>query len=147
MVKNTAALLMVMLALVGACRAKGKQAVRAEKQESIEQVGKEIGLTFPAGTKLIGVDRERGADDMIAVKVEMPVAAWPAFLRTTPIDPSAFSPGERGLLGPDHDFWDPHQAKNLHTAQTALPGARVLNLGYDNRPGDMMAVFVVNHGT
>ena len=117
------------------------------KQETIEQAEKEVGVTFPQGTKLVGVHRERGADDLIAVKVEMPAAAWPGFLASTPIDPSAFRPGERGLLGPDHDFWDPHQAKNLRTAETVLPGARVLNLGYADRPGAVVAVFVVNHGT
>lgn len=122
-------------------------AVKAKLGEAIEQVGKEVGLTFPTGTKLIGVHRERGADDLIAIKVEMPAAAWPAFLETTPIEADQFRPGERGLLGPDHGFWDPHRAKNLRTAQAALPGSRVLNLGYDDSQGAAIAVFVVNHGT
>jgi len=121
--------------------------MQAEPKETIAQVGKAVGLTFPAGSKLIGVHRERGADDMIAAKVEMPAAAWPAFLATTPIKPDEFRPGERGLLGPDHDFWDPRRAKNLRTAEAALPGSRVLNLGYDDGQGAVMVVFVVNHGT
>ena len=66
-----------------------------------------------------------------------------------PWPPTATRPvsARRARVRSNHDFWDPHQAKNLQTAETALPGARVLNLGYDSRPGDMMAVFVVNHGT
>jgi hypothetical protein len=74
----------------------------------------------------------------------MPATEWPAFVAQTPIEPALFRPGERGLLGPDDGFWDPHKAKNLRTAETALPHARVLNLGYDSR-GSVLSVFVVNH--
>ena len=77
-------------------------------------------------------------------KVEMPATEWPAFVAQTPIEPALFRPGERGLLGPDDGFGDPHKAKNLRTAETALPHARVLNLGYDSR-GSVLSVFVVNH--
>jgi hypothetical protein len=74
----------------------------------------------------------------------MPATEWPAFVAQTPVEPALFRPGERGLLGPDDGFGDPHKAKNLRTAETALPHARVLNLGYDSR-GSVLSVFVVNH--
>jgi len=129
-----------------ACKSKGSQGTR-QVQETLESVGKEVGLVFPAGSRLMGVHRERGADDLIAVKVEMPAAAWTGFVATTPIDRALFRPGERGLLGPDDGFWDPHKSKNLHTAETPLPHARVLNLGYDDSRGSVISVYIVNHGT
>jgi hypothetical protein len=136
-----------LVGLVG-CKSRGEQNSndgRRVTKENLESVGKEVGLFFPAGTRLVGVHRERGADDLIAVKVEMPAGEWPGFVAQTPIDPALFRPGERGLLGPDDGFWDPHKAKNLRTAEAALSGARVLNLGYDDSRGSMVAVFVVNH--
>ena len=129
-----------------ACKSKGPQGTR-QVQEALESVGKEVGLVFPDGSRLVGVHRERGADDLIAVKVEMPAAAWPSFVATTPIDPTLFRRGERGLLGPDDGFWDPHVSKNLRTAETPLPHARVLNLGYDDSRGNVISVYIVNHGT
>ena len=133
-----------LVALVG-CKAKGGQDGKHEMQETLQSVGKEVGLVFPDGSKLVGVHRERGADDLIAAKVEMPAAEWPGFVAQTSIDPALFRSGERGLLGPDDGFWDPHKAKNLRTAEAALPHARVLNLGYDDSRGSVLSVFVVNH--
>jgi hypothetical protein len=137
----------ILIALVlGACNAKGKQTMKTNGEETLHSVGKEIGLTFPASAKLIGVHRERGVDDLIAVKVEMPAAEWPKFLASTPIDPALFSPGERGLLGPDQGFWTPHQASGLRTAEATTAQGRVLNLGYDDSHGQVVTVYVVNHG-
>lgn len=144
---RSVALLLMALMLGVACNWKGKQAMKARSAETLESVGRQMGLAFPASAKLIGVHRERGADDLMAAKVEMPAAEWPSFLAKTPIDPTLFRPGERGLLGPDHDFWDPHKAKNLRTAEAPLPNARVLNLGYDDSRTSVFAVYVVNHGT
>ena len=130
-----------------ACKSKGRQDTSNQQRDTLESVGKEIALAFPAGAKLLGVHRERGADDLVAVKVEMSAADWPSFLARTPIDPTLFRPGERGLLGPDDGFWDPHKAKNLRTAEAPLPNGRVLNIGYDDSRGSYFGVFVVNHGT
>jgi hypothetical protein len=133
------------------CKSKNPIESRSAAPESIESIGKEVAVAFPASTKLIGVHRERGADDLIAVKVEMPTGAWPEFLASTPFDPMSFPtifrPGERGLLGPDEGFWDPHRARNLRTAATSLPSSRVLNLGYDDSRGGVVVVYLVNHGT
>jgi hypothetical protein len=131
---------------IAACKSKGAQGTR-QAEETLESVAQEVGLVFPVGSRLVGVHRERGADDLIAVKIDMPAAAWPIFVATTPIDPSLFRAGERGLLGPDDGFWDPHRCKNLRTAESPLPHARVLNLGYDDSRGNVFAVYVVNHGT
>jgi len=118
----------------------------SDRSQSLESAGREVAVDFPPSARLIGVHREQGMDELIAVKVEMPAAHWPGFLEGTPMDPKLFEPGEGGLLGPDEGFWDPHQAKSLHTSQAQLPGDRVLNLGYDDSRGDVIVVYVVNHG-
>ena len=115
------------------------------RNESLESIGKEVALTFPSSARLIGVHRERGMDDLVAVKVEMDAADWPGFLGRTPVDATLIRPGERGLLGPDEGFWDPHQAKNLHTVEATLPNQRVLNIGYDDSRKGVVVVYVVNH--
>lgn len=139
-------LVVLSIAIAAACNAKGKQAMKPKAEETLTSLGKETGVLFPASAKLIGVHREQGMDDLIAVKVEMPAAEWPAFLARTPIEPALFAPGEQGLLGPDRDFWDPHQAKGLRAAQALLPQRRTLNVGYVER-GAVVVVYVVNHGT
>ena len=128
-----------------ACKSTAKQAPRQTTQQDLESIGKEVGLPFPPSAKLIGVHRERGADDLIAVKVELPAKDWPVFLSLAPVDASLFRAGERGLLGPDQGFWDPHKAQNLRTVEASLPNGRVLNLGYDDGRASVVAVYVVKH--
>jgi hypothetical protein len=146
--KNFSLLMVTVLAALTAveCKSKDRQSTNESQHESLESVGKEVALTFPSNARLIGVHRERGVDDLIAVKVEMDAADWPGFLGRAPVDATLIRPGERGLLGPDEEFWDPHQAKNLHTVEALLPNQRVLNLGYDDSRIGMMVVYVVNHG-
>lgn len=128
-----------------ACKSTSKQAPGQTTQQDLESISKEVGLLFPATAKLIGVHRERGADDLIAVKVELPATDWPGFLARAPVDASLFRAGERGLLGPDQGFWDPHKAQNLRTVEASLPSGRVLNLGYDDGRASVVSVYVVNH--
>ena len=63
------------------------------------------------------------------------------------IDPASFYPRTGGLLGSDHDFWDPHHAPALRTAQAKRPEARALNLGIDDSPPGLVVVYLVEHGT
>jgi hypothetical protein len=130
-----------------ACKPKARQAMNEQRHDTLESVGKEIAVAFPAGAKLIGVHRESGMDDLVAVKIEISSTDWVPFLGRTPIDPNLFRSGERGLLGPDDGFWDPHKARNLRTAEAPLPNARVLNIGYDDSRGNVFVVYLVNHGT
>lgn len=139
--KTKAGHLLLLLALLQACQCE------SAPPDTLELVAHEVALSFPPGSRLLGVERERGIDDLIAAKVEIPAAAWPTFLASTPIDSTRFEPGEHGHLGPDHGFWDPHKAANLRTAQARLPDARVLNLGYDDSHPPVMIVYIVNHGT
>jgi hypothetical protein len=102
---------------------------------SLADLGKEVGLTFPASARLIGVSRENGMDDLVRFKVELPRGDLPAFLRSTPIPADEFQAGGGGLLGPDDDYWDPSQVKNLRTGQVQLKGARMQRHARANAAG------------
>lgn len=92
----------------------------------VQRIETELGLQFPAGTKLIGYHREHGMDDYLGLKVEMPRAALQGFLASTPIAEEQYAYGEGGLLGADgRGYWDPHRQPKLRTGQARLPGARV----------------------
>lgn len=103
---------------------------------------------FPDGTRVLGTHREEGIDDYLGVKVELPARALSGFLASTPVAKESFRPGNGGLLGPDQDgVWDPNKQPNLRAGQALLPGARALNIGYDDSRAGVAVVFVVNHGT
>ena len=93
-----AVIIVALVTGLAACKPKAVQA------ESLAAIGKEVGLTFPSGTKLAGVHRERGVDDLVAVKVEIAAADWPAFLARAPVNANLIRPSERDLLGPDEGF-------------------------------------------
>lgn len=115
--------------------------------ESLAALGTELNLRFPPSTRLIGVRRENGMDDIVQVKLEMAREDVALLVEQTHIDPASFYPGTGGLMGPDQEFWDPHQAPALRTGQADRPGGRALNLGIDDsRPGAAV-VYVVEHGT
>jgi hypothetical protein len=144
--------------LLGVCAALGCKARENEegrmnaKNEapvpvSVSQLGKELGLEFPPSTRVLGVLRSNGMDDAVRVKLELAASELPAFLERTQIDGAAFRPGTRGMLGPDKDFWDPHQSQSLRTAQVARPNARSLNVGIDDSQGDRVVAYLMEHGT
>jgi hypothetical protein len=140
------ALLLAALAVVAiGCRDKGTVMNRQAPSDSLGSIARELKLTFPASTRLVGVDREQGMDDRIRVKVEMTPADVAAFLGQTSIEPSSFRPGARGRLGLDSGFWDPSRAANLRTASVERDN-RVLNIGLDETHPDATAVFIVDHG-
>jgi len=131
-------------------KANGKGRDMSEANPSaatLEQLAREAGVKFPVAARLIGSARESGMDDRLCFKVELPASDLPAFLASSPVAADAFEPGEGGLLGPDHGFWDPSHSQRLRTGQTILPGQRALNIGIDDGRPDVVAIYVVNHGT
>jgi len=133
------------------CRARdngeGRMNARNEMPESLSQLSQELGLAFPPSTRVIGVLRSNGMDDAVRVKLEIAASEFPSFLDLTQMDRSAMRPGTRGMLGPDKDFWDPHQSRSLRTGQVARPNARSLNLGFDDSRGDPVIAYLMEHGT
>ena len=69
------------------------------------------------------------------------------FLARTPVPAQEFRSGERGLLGPDHGWWDPNKALRLRSGQAQLPQGRALNIGIDDSNPNAVSVYIVNHGT
>lgn len=115
--------------------------------ESLAALGVELNLQFPPSTPLIGVRRSHGMDDIVRVKLEMDPGDLASLIERAQIDPASFHPGAGGLLGSDNDFWDPHHAPALRTAQAKRPEARALNLGIDDSPPGLVVVYLVEHGT
>ncbi len=118
-----------------------------EASESLSKLRMELGLSFPPSTRLIGVLRSNGMDDAVWVKLEIAATEFPSFLEQTGIDGAGLRPGTRGMLGPDRDFWDPHQSKSLRTGQVSRPNARSLNLGFDDGHGGVVVAYLMEHGT
>ena len=141
--------------LLGACvvlgckardSGEGRMTAKNSAPESLSQLSQQLGLAFPPSTRLVGVLRSNGMDDAVRVKLEIAGGELASFLDGTRIDRAALRPGTRGMLGPDKDFWDPHQSKALRTGQVARPNARSLNLGFDDS-GDPVIIYMMEHGT
>lgn len=142
--------------LLGACAAlsceandTGEERMNATDKapESLSQLSQELGVELPPSTRVLGVLRSNGMDDAIRVKLEIAASELPGFLDRTSIDRAALRPGTRGMLGPDRDFWDPHQSPALRTGQVSRPSARSLNLGFDDSRGERVIVYLMEHGT
>jgi hypothetical protein len=86
-------------------------------------------------------------DDIVHIKLELAPEHVDSLISQTQIDPTSFAPGTGGLLGSDKDFWDPHRAPTLRTAQAQRPDARALNLGIDDSRPAVAVVYLVEHGT
>lgn len=125
----------------------GRMNAKNEAPVSLSQLSQELGLQFPPSTRVLGVLRSHGMDDAVRVKLEIAASEFPSFLERTQIDRAGLSPGTRGMLGPDKDFWDPHQSQSLRTGQVARPNARSLNLGFDDSRGDSVIAYLMEHGT
>jgi hypothetical protein len=121
---------------------------RDQPTETLAQLGAELKLTFPPSARVVGVHRSPGGmDDAVRIKLEMAKDDLAPFLAQTQVDLQSFRPGTRGMLGADRDFWDPHRAKGLRTAQLQRAGARALNVGVDDSGERSAVLYIVEHGT
>ncbi len=106
------------------------RASRSRKTESIAELGKEVGVTFPAGARLLGVRRESGMDDYVAFKVEVNAQDVAKVLAQAQIEPDSLTSDNIAFFGLDQDFWDPNQARGFRAAQVSrLSTFRTLNVG------------------
>ena len=135
------------LAFVVAC---GTQKRRRHKMNDVGDanivvVGQKLGLELPPGTQVIGIQTEAGIDDAIFAKLRIPAARTAEFLKQCGV--TRFKSGGANLLGPDHGFWDPHQAKRLRSGDVALPSARDLLIAIDESASDALIVYAMNYST
>ncbi len=123
---------------------------RAEKAQpdTVHSLSQELGLAFPPSTRLLGVRRENGMDDLIAVRLEMPESDFAPFLRTTPILAVELTPKNNYRLGSTVDEWEPSKALGLKTGFAWLEKEhRALYIGVAPAQDGWVVLFVVNHGT
>jgi hypothetical protein len=107
--------------------------------------GQKIGLAFPGGTRLQGLDQS-DREGMIRFKVTIPRTAWTSFETTLPLRWSTLKPGRRGLP-PDEGYWNPQQYPAIRTGMKWLPEAVALTIGVDDSAPDVVTMFVFQHGT
>ena len=131
-----------------ACRSRtgSRTDTTAAQATTLAELGAEVGLAFPPSSRLLGVSRENGMDDLVMFKVELPRRDLASFLATCPVPADAFEEGSAGFLGPDEGFWDPGKARHLRTGQI-MRNTRATNIGVDDGRPDVAILYIVNHGT
>ena len=111
--------------------------------ESLENLGKELALSFPPSARLVGAERLNGTDTL-RLKGEMSLDDLSPFLSRTPVESEAYAPGSGGYLGRDHGFWDPGTAPKLRTGQTFVR-SRALSIGVAEARG-VAVLYIVDQG-
>lgn len=114
----------------------------------IEALSRELGLKIPNTSRIVGVKRERGIDDAVFAKFEMSRSDWGALQLRPPLSGADFDKAGKAYLPTDEGWWDPNHAEGVRAAQIEIEGGRVLDVGIDDtHGGDLVVVYVVNHGT
>lgn len=131
-----------------ACKSRNgsRTAAPTAKHATLSELATEVGLSFPPSSRLLGVSRERGIDDLVMFKIELPRRDLASFLATCPVPADAFEEGSAGFLGPDEGFWDPSKALHLRTGQI-VRHSRATNVGVDDGRPDVAILYIVDHGT
>lgn len=114
--------------------------------EDIAALSRELMVELPKGTRVLGVERQHGLDDMTRAKIELGRNEFEPLLLRLPMARDTFSKG-KSRLGADSGFWNPGATPGIRYAQSPLPEGRALHVGYAaNSPGTVV-IFIVNHGT
>lgn len=116
---------------------------RPEYQPSA--LSQELGIPIPPEAKVLGVNRESGMDELVRVKLLVPLPSRDKFLAELPIRQDAFRPGV-GRLGSDDAFWNPHATPQIRSATKALADGGYLLIGLADGAGETI-VFLAKHGT
>lgn len=104
-------------------------------------------VKFPPGTEALGLMKMEERDKLVRLKVRMPAAAWPEFLKNSPIDERDLTDKRRFFLGPDEEWWDPSKPASLPTAQGRLENGSVVNIGVDQSDNSYATVYLLWHET
>jgi hypothetical protein len=119
----------------------------ATSSDDLRAIASELNVVFPASAHLLGVTRERGIDDLLEAKVELGAADLPAFMAHSPVKAAVLEPDRLDLLGTDHAWWDPGQAKHLRAAQALVGNGKAFNLGVADGAAGVIVLYLVQHGT
>lgn len=113
----------------------------------LDSLSRELQVSLPKGTRVLGVDRERGGiDGMVCAKLEVSREDFDQMLSSLPFTTDKFRNGA-GRLGADSGFWNPHATPGIRYAQTRTAEGRALHLGYAEAGQGRVVLFVKNHGT
>jgi len=118
----------------------------SKNEVDLDALAKELGVALPPTTRVLGVDRQEGRDDMVRAKLEVPKTDFEEAGNRWPIDLEKLRPGV-GRLGVDRGFWNPSQYQELRSASAIVEGARGLHVGVASSGEGPVIVFVINHGT
>jgi hypothetical protein len=120
----------------------------AERSTTLDlgSLSRELQVSLPIRTRILGVDRESGIDDMVRAKLEVSHQEFDQILASLPLTTDTFR-ATAGRLGSDAGFWNPHATQGIRYAQTRLPGGRALHVGYADAGQGRVVLFLMNHGT
>jgi hypothetical protein len=115
-------------------------------QEKLPQLAQKVGLHFPADATLIGAHHERGIDELVRLKVEVPESELESFLRGLPFSKGDARPGKDAHFGPDRDFWDPNQS-SFERFYEGRVAERSMRLGISHAKSGRIIVYVESFET
>jgi hypothetical protein len=118
---------------------------KEDPMNDIATLSRELMVHIPVGATVLGVDRERGHDDMVRAKFEIDRASFDTFVTSLPMASDMFSRGP-GRLGSDAGYWNPKSTPGIRSAQVILPSGRGLHVGFADSGDGGVVVFVMNHG-
>lgn len=115
-------------------------------KESLSQLAQQVGVPFPPEARLLGARRERGIDEYVMFKVELPAALLPAFMGTLPFSDDDARPGDNAPFGADDGFFDPSTTSLEHFYE-GYAAERALKLGITPAKNGWVTVYVVSFQT
>lgn len=116
-----------------------------DESMSADTIVSQLGLSMPAGTRILGASASNEREGLVRAKLEIPATQVASFIANANIQ--ALEEAGPDLLGPDEGFWDPHRAGPLRSGDAALPGARFLVVAVDERSSEKAIVYLMVHGT
>ena len=138
-------LLLALLAL-SACEPHRKGPPPPPSASEWAALGRELGVKFPASSRLLKLERQNGMDDMVRLQVALPTSALPAFIVDSAI-PTDKLRESVGCFMPADEFWDPSRAVHMRSFEAQLPSARYACLGIDDGQPGTAYIYIMNHGT
>ena len=112
---------------------------------TIDELSKALGVSFPAGAKVVGIDSQHGIDDMLMARVAIDAAKLRDFEAASPVPAEHMEDNAGELLGPGPKWWTP--SPSARVGQIHLPSGRALHIGIDRQRGNQVDIYVMNHGT
>jgi len=111
----------------------------------LAEIGKMMHVTFPDGTKVLGLLEEPGGiDRAIHLKVEFAAKDLEEFVKKSPFVDSKFSTTGRLVTDlKEVSWWRPESVKAFRSAQVRLPEAKILNILIDLDRSDKVTVFLM----